>query len=369
MKKLNTRLIITLSIAIFSMFFGAGNTIYPIVLAIHTKAQFNWAFLGFILTAILGPLLGLIGGALFRGNSMSFFGRAGKYPGYILLASSLALLGPFAVLPRCVSVSFSSIQSIFPSCTLSLFALVFCSLAGLCLYKKKMLLAILGYVLSPALIICLGIIIFKGFSASEVIAPSSLKIGEAFSFGLTTGYETMDLIASIIFSAGIWSMVAESLSESSKDVLKGTLLTGGIACLLLGVIYFGLGHSAALHSESLLNLPRQQLMPMLSQLTLGSGSAILVNILVALACFTTVIGLTMTISNILFKEVTKGKVSYLTSVLGILLITVVMTNIGFERISTVIIKVMTLLYPLIVALTLINIGTQLILSKKQNKVL
>jgi LIVCS family branched-chain amino acid:cation transporter len=359
MKKLNTRLILTLSIAIFSMFFGAGNTIYPIALAIHAKSQFNWAFVGFITTAIIGPLLGLIGGALFKGKPLFFFGKAGKYPGGLLLWASLALLGPFAVLPRCISVSFASMRTLFPNLSLAFFTLLFCLLAALCLFKRRMLLAILGYVLSPALIFCLGLIIFKGMGVSQVIQPTSLTPVSAVSFGLVTGYQTMDLIASIIFSAGIWSMVSESLSSSSKDVLKGTLITGAIACFLLALIYYGLGHCAAIHAEALQGLSKQQLMPTLAKLTLGGGSAALVNILIALACFTTVIGLIMTISNILSNDITHGKWSYLHSVIGMLILTLIMTSIGFETISTIIIQVMTYLYPLIIVLTLVNIGTVL----------
>lgn len=360
MKKLNTRLTLTLSIAIFSMFFGAGNTIYPIALAIHAKSQFNWAFVGFIATAIIGPLLGLIGGALFKGKPLIFFGQAGKYPGALLLWASLALLGPFAVLPRCISVSFASMKTLFPNLSLAFFTLIFCLLAALCLFKRRMVLAILGYVLSPALIFCLGLIIFKGIGVSQIIPPTLLTPMKALSFGLGTGYQTMDLIASIIFSAGIWSMVSDSLSSSSKDVLKGTLITGAIACFILALIYYGLGYCAANYSKELEGLSKQQLMPTLAQLTLGKGSAAIVNILISLACFTTVIGLIMTMSNILSTDITKGKWSYRHSAIGMLILTLIMTSIGFETISTIIIQVMTYLYPLIIALTLANIGTVLL---------
>ncbi len=367
MKKINLRLTLTLSIAIFSMFFGAGNTIYPIALAIETKTQFGWSFLGFCLTAILGPLLGLLAGALSKGNALNFFGLAGKYPGYLLLGASLALLGPFAVLPRCVNVSFAAIQSILPSCSLWVFAFLFCCLAIVCCFKQKMLLPILGYILSPTLIACLLFIIYKGFASSENIAISDWGIGGAFSFGLLTGYETMDLIASIIFSAGIWSMVSEAISSDSKTVLKTTLITGIISCMLLGLIYFGIGHAAALHSQSLTGLPKQELMPRLALLTLGPNLAIVANIAIALACFTTVIGLTMTLSNIISKEIFKGRISYLSIVLGLLLTTLVMSGIGFETISLLIIKVLVILYPLIIALTIANIAFRLVQGSKQFK--
>lgn len=364
MKPSYIRQLTPIIIAIFSMFFGAGNTIYPILLAVNAKNQFGWSFFGFLLTAITGPLLGLIGGALFRGRPVDFFMKAGKWPGIILLGASLALLGPFAVLPRCIAVAYAAMQSIIPMGSLLIFAFLFCFVSFLCTYKKKVLLPALGYFLSPTLLACLFLIIYKGWSASHLMTTGKMESLSAFSMGLSTGYDTMDLIASIIFSAGIWSMVGQLYPKDTKKVLKTTLIAGLGACLMLALIYFGLSHAAAIYSQQLSEVPKQELMSQLALLTLGPKVGVAANIAVALACLTTVIGLVMTLSSIISKEILPQKISYKTSVVTILILSVLMTNIGFETISVLIHSVVQICYPLIILLTLYNIGSKLLPSKE-----
>lgn len=359
MNKSFFRLILPLSVAIFSMFFGAGNTIYPILLAVKAKSHFGWSFFGLILTAILGPLIGLIGGALFKGKSIDFFSRAGKWPGIILITASLSLLGPFAVLPRCVSVAYSAVQAVIPNMSLWFFVTLFCLITWFCSYKKKVLLSALGYILSPALIACLLMMIYKGWNAPNIIQQSSLTSLGAFFEGLSTGYDTMDLIASIIFSAGIWGMVSQLFPKNPEKILKTTLISGSLACLMLALIYLGLSQAAAVYADQLIGLPRQELMTRLAFITLGPKLGMVANAAVALACLTTVIGLTMTISDIISKEIMPKKISYKTSVMSILIVTAFMTHIGFETISVVIHSVVQICYPIIIVLTIYNITYKL----------
>ncbi len=52
-------------IAIFSMFFGSGNVVFPLLLGKMTGEQIPWALLGLTITAVGAPLLGLLGSVLF----------------------------------------------------------------------------------------------------------------------------------------------------------------------------------------------------------------------------------------------------------------------------------------------------------------
>ena len=365
-KKLNYDLI-PLTIAIFSMFFGAGNTIFPLLIGVKTTANFRWAFFGLVLTAIGGPLLGLVTATLFRGHSKEFFARFGKIMGFSLMAVSLALLGPFAVLPRCTAVAYAAAQPIFPFLSLAVFACLFAAIALFCCYKESLLFTILGYVLSPVLIGCLLFILYQGLLSDKVLAASSFSQIEAFKTGLFTGYDTMDLIASIFFSAGIWNMVVIRYPAHPRKALAMTLKSGILGCLLLGAIYFGLGYTAALYGADLIGTPPQELISRLAMLTLGPKLGLIANVAVALACLTTVISLTMTISDILAKELFPKWISYKKSCFFILVITAAMTNIGFEVIMSMIHSVVYFCYPIIILLTLVNIFYKIRLMKKKNK--
>ncbi|MEM7175638.1 MAG: branched-chain amino acid transport system II carrier protein [Chlamydiota bacterium] len=364
-KKLNYELI-PLTIAIFSMFFGAGNTIFPLIIGVQTTANFGWAFIGLALTAVGGPLLGLVTATLFCGHSKDFFSRFGKIIGFVLMTVSLALLGPFAVLPRCTAVAYAATQPIFPFLSLAVFAILFGVIALFCCYKESFLFTILGYILSPLLIACLLFILYQGLLSDKMLAVASFSQGKAFTLGLFTGYDTMDLIASIFFSAGIWNMVVIRYPNQPKKALKMTLKAGILGCILLGAIYFGLGYTAALYSSDLINTPPQELISHLAMVTLGPKLSLIANAAVALACLTTVISLTMTISDILSKELFPRWISYKKSCFFILVITAAMTNIGFNVIMNIIHSVVSICYPIIILLTFINIFYKIRLIRRKN---
>ena len=357
--------IIPLTVAIFSMFFGAGNTIFPLIIGVKTGEHFGWAFFGLALTAVGGPLLGLVTATLFRGHSKDFFARFGKVIGFLLMSVSLALLGPFAVLPRCTAVAYAATQPIFPFLSLFVFAVLLAILALICCYRESLLFTILGYILSPLLILCLLLILYQGLSSGQPLPEATMSQADAFSLGVFTGYDTMDLIASIFFSAGIWNMIAIRYPGRPKKALTMTLKAGILGCILLGAIYFGLGYTAAIYGAALENIPPQELISRLAMLTLGPKLGLVANAAVALACLTTIISLTMTISDILAKELFPKWISYKKSCFLILLITAAMTNIGFDRIMNIIHSVVYICYPIIILLTLVNIFYKIRLALKE----
>ena len=349
--------ILSMAIAIFSMFFGAGNAIFPLILGMQAGSHFGWAFSGLLLTGIGGPLLGLLGGTLYRGHCTKFFGRAGKYGGGILIALTLAMLGPFAVLPRCITVAHAAIEPIIPHFALWMFAPIFCILALLLCFKRKFLLPILGYVLSPLLIGCLLLIIGQSFfmpAAPAVI--HGMTSAQAFTTGISTGYDTMDLIASIYFSAGIWTMIEiHSKDKSAKYILSTTLKAGVLGCFFLALIYFGLTHAAAVYAPYLVEVPPAMLMTHLSMTALGPTLGLVANAAIALACLTTVISLVMTIAQIVSHQILKGKVSYRSILIVQLFIAALMAPIGFDGLMTLIHYPIAFAYPVIIVLTVFNI--------------
>ena len=418
MTQLFNKTILSMAIAIFSMFFGAGNAVFPLLLGLKTQGNFSFAFLGLLLTGIGGPLLGLLGATLFHGRFLPFFEealnnsfiksprnfsekshffnsitlkgrlvskstiscknsawisnkaivlnflkRARRIPGYLLIGVTLALLGPLAVLPRCVTVAYAAINPLFSS-PLWLFALLFCAIALFCCWRRRFLVPVLGYILSPLLIGCLLLIIYQGLSSDIPLSPSSLSNWSAFRQGVTTGYDTMDLIASIYFSAGIWTMIELQGRKKPQEVFKITLKAGLLGCLLLAAIYLGLTHAAARFSPFLQETSPEQLMPHLAHLTLGPTLGLVANLAIALACLTTVISLTMTIGDIVTKELLPNRLSYRPIVILILLITTVMANFGFNAIMKLLHPLVSICYPLIIALTVVNIFHKLSLKSQ-----
>src|ERR1700730_16757905 len=95
-------------LAMFSMFFGAGNIVFPLALGQIAQDKNFYAILGMLITAVGVPFLGLIAMTLFDGDYKRFFGRIGKVPGFIVAACIMGLIGPFGAIPRCIALSYST---------------------------------------------------------------------------------------------------------------------------------------------------------------------------------------------------------------------------------------------------------------------
>jgi branched-chain amino acid:cation transporter, LIVCS family len=345
------RTILSTGVAIFSMFFGAGNAVFPLLLGKTAGDKIPFALIGLLITAIGGPLLGMLGTVLFQGKSKLYFTRIGHYPGLFLMLITLCLLGPFAVMPRCITVAYAGMKPVLPEISLMAFSILFAIISLFCCINKNRVIPILGYVLSPLLLVCLILIIIKGKLTGSAYPGVDLSNKEALFAGLSSGYDTMDLIASLFFSATIWNML--QTRNPDQPLFKTAMLSGCVGGILLAVIYVGLCHVSAIHQEKLIHAPPEELITTLASFTLGPVLGLTANLAIALACLTTVIGLATTIADVLAKEFFNGREALL--LLLLLGITAALSTLGFEKIMHVIHPMVALFYPAIIVLTLCNI--------------
>ena len=113
MKKIAFGNSLAVGMAIFSMFFGAGNITFPIFIGTVAKDLSSFAIAGFVLTAVLIPFFGLIVMSRFEGDYWSFFKRLGVIPAWCIVGVIMLLVGPFGALPRCVVIAHSTLFSVF----------------------------------------------------------------------------------------------------------------------------------------------------------------------------------------------------------------------------------------------------------------
>ncbi len=261
-------------LAIFSMFFGAGNVVFPLIMGRDSGHMIWIGILGLMLTAVLGPLLGLYATILQEGEAGKFFFKIGKFPGTALMIIGLVMLGPFAIMPRCFTVAYGAITPYFPQLSLLAFTLISGCILLACIYRREQVLAILGYVLSPALVICLLIIIYQGLTT---VGETDPRLGttavEAFKLGFDGGYYTLDLMCSIFYCAATWALLNYQKEAAEKEgreysVFLTCFWASIISVVLLALIYVGLAFSAANHNISLMNVPREQILIRLSFLIL-----------------------------------------------------------------------------------------------------
>ncbi|MBS0288474.1 MAG: branched-chain amino acid transport system II carrier protein [Proteobacteria bacterium] len=353
-------------IAIFSMFFGSGNVVFPLLLGQMAGEQLPWALIGLIITAVGAPLLGLLGSVLFEGDCKQFFYRIGAIPGYLAVLLILLLLGPIGVMPRCFIVAYGATVPYIPGLSLPVFSMIAGLITLILIARRNFILPILGFVLSPMLILTLIVIIVV-----SIFTPGALPIthhgpGVAMLEGLAVGYDTMDLLASIFFSVSIWMLLKEKLNITKESEVKNKVVpTYVIASLigggLLGVIYIGLCYSAALHHQAIAGAVPEQVLAVLAQHLLGSKLALIANIGIALACITTVMSLAVAVVDVIHVEImntslgAKIPYSYGWMMFITIALTALFSTIGFTAIMAFLHPIMEICYPAIIVLTICNI--------------
>lgn len=342
-------------LAIFAMFFGAGNIIFPLALGQIALDKTPWGLFGFLLTAVAMPFIGLLTMFRYQGKIRLFFSRFGKIPGLVVATLVISLLGPFGAAPRCIALMHSTLSLSFPDLPLILFSISACGLIFLFSFRENRLIKLLGYVLSPLMVALLVLIIIKGFiwAPEAILISTNLSNTSHFWKGLTEGYNTMDLLAAFFFAP----IVISSLGHSGKDknLNHFVLIASIIGASLLALVYIGFCYLAYLYSPQLVGVPNDQLLGAIAIKILGPYAGIVVGLTVAFACLTTAIALVAAFSSFVEKEILKEKIGYIPILILSLLITFAVTTLEFQGIARLLNPVLEICYPALILLTFYNL--------------
>lgn len=350
-------------LAMFSMFFGAGNVVFPLALGQVAQSQNFFVILGLLITAVGVPFLGLMSMTLFDGNYKHFFERVGKTPGFLVTLLLMLLVGPFGAIPRCIALSFSTIKHYVPFLSLPLFSFLSCVLIYLLSFRKSSLLDILGYFLTPILLGSLFLIVILGFFDATEAPISSHSPSWVFLTGLKEGYKTMDLIGAFFFSSVVLICLKKDLPSSEehnhKKLIFLTLKAGIIGMGLLCLTYIGFSYVSSYNSALLESVPKDELLGVLANHLMGSYGGIVTSIAVALACLTTAIALSVVFAEFLNTTLCKEKVGYQTSLLITLAISCLISTMNFMGIDAFLSPILNICYPALIILSLLNMAHKL----------
>lgn len=353
--------VIVAGLALFSMFFGAGDLIWPLILG-GTAGDHNlFAMLGLLITGVSLPLLGLIAMMLFKGDYHTFFGRIGRAPAIILIFVVQMILGPIGSIPRLLTLSFATLKP-YLSEDLSFIGfslLVSVLILGFTLKPQKII-SVLGLILTPALLVSLFAILFLGFMHHPDAQVVALSGSEAFSSGLKVGYNTLDLIASFIFAPLVLSHftagVSMDNSQSRKEVFKKMLKSSLFAAGLLSIMYVGLTFVSSYYTPLLESghKPEERL-SLIAFYLLGPHGAFFACVAVSLACLTTAIPLVSIFANYLKEDLMRGYTGSFIPLVITLAISVLIANLGFMGIANMLSPVLQILCPGLIVLSVLNI--------------
>lgn len=351
--------IIGTGLAMFSMFFGAGNVVFPLALGQFAKDNNLFAILGLLITAVGVPFTGLIAMTLFHGNHRHFFSRMGNGPGYLITAIIMALIGPFGAIPRCIALSYSTASAYLHGISLEIFSGISCLLIFVLTVKRNAIIDILGYLLTPFLLGSLAIIIIKGLYDSPEAPVSAHYPSAVFLEGLKQGYQTMDLLGAFFFSAVVLVGLKKDLPSNElsniSTLLKLTLRASVIGAILLSIVYIGFSYLASSHSEHLVNAKADDLISMIAIRVLGNYGGLIVSIAVALACLTTAIALCSVFAEYLHEDITQYKVKYECCLIITLLIAYFISTLNFNQIIALLAPILQVCYPALIVLSICNL--------------
>lgn len=358
MKKLG--LVVSTGFALFSMFFGSGNLVFPITVGQESGGHYLLAALGILLTGVVVPFLGVLGMMLYQGDIYSFFSSFGKKGTFVFSFLALALMGPFGVLARCLTVAHGALLLLFPNASLPLSSFIMCVLIYFLTVNKNKIVSLLGTILTPFLLISIAMIAF--FSLQQVEMPVATQIGgwSAFTNGFFQGYQTMDLLAAFFFSQFVikhlYQKAAQSTQESSplNTFFKASLVGAGI----LSSVYLVLVVMGWMYSPLLFQQRPQEMLGLIAMESLGSMAAPCLCVAVIFACMTTAIVLTSLFADFLRKEVSKDKIHHSVALLITLGIGFLVSTLEFSGIAKFLGPVLETVYPALIVLTVFNIASK-----------
>ena len=293
----STSAIIVTALALFSMFFGAGNLIFPPMLAVQAGDNFWPALIGFLLTASLLPVLAVIAIALSGSNLRDLAQRAGTAFGVVFPVLAYLSIGAFYALPRTGAVSFeTAITPLFGFDSLvasGIFNVVFFGIALALSWNPTTIMEKLGKFLTPALVILLVIMIsVSAFRwSAEPATPQEPYDNGPLTSGLLEGYLTMDSIAALAFSIVVISTLRGRGFKEGAPLVSGTIYAGVGAGAMLALVYVGLGVIGRVMPGASNFDNGAGLLAEASNLTMGGAGQAVFSAIVLLACLTTAVGL------------------------------------------------------------------------------
>tara|TARA_B100001248_G_scaffold217689_1_gene172892 strand:+ start:18564 stop:19727 length:1164 start_codon:yes stop_codon:yes gene_type:complete len=351
------RNVLVAGFAMFAMFFGSGNLVFPLYAGTQTLHQYPFAIMGLLLTAVVVPFLGLMGMVMFDGDHKEYFASLGPKVSFLLILIILSLLGPFGVVPRCITVAYGGVQLLFPNLSLDLFGLIFCLFVAKIIWLHDRIVSIIGSILTPLLLLGIVLIIAAGFWQDCTPLDQEVPEHAAFLLGFRQGYHTMDLLAAFFFSITTVEYMKKQLKGAGgkRAILRQSLLASFIGAGLLGLVYVCFIALGAQYASELVNAQPEQYLTLIAMQTLGGIAKPVVSITIGLACLTTAAILTTLFGEFFSEEVTNGKLKRTPALLLSIFTAFLISRIGFASISVWLQEILEVVYPALIALAIANL--------------
>ena len=352
---MNKKIIAVTSFALFSLFFGAGNLILPPQLGFKSGNLWWLVALGFCLSAVLVPILGIMAHAKLQGTMYDFGKKVSPTFSliycYVVYAISIALPSP-----RTASVTHEmAVQPLWDSSSLAT-SLIYFVLVYVFVINRSKILDVVGKFLTPGILIILLLIVATAFFSLDFNFGAS-EFKSPFSHGILEGYQTFDAIGAVVVGGVIIISINLKEKSASYETKKNVIGKAGLwAGLGLFTVYAGLILTGALFSDSFeSDISRTAILTGISLKTLGNNATVLLSILVSLACFTTAVGIVTGTADFIKGRFNDSQLAYrITALVGCIL-GVLVGQFNVAYIIAVALPALMFIYPITIVLILLNV--------------
>ena len=363
-KRLTIKQKLLVACTLFGMFFGAGNLIFPVHLGQLAGRNVIPAMVGFIITAVGIPILGVAAiGNTHSDGLQALASKVGRRYGYVFTCLLYLTIGPFFAIPRCATTSFTT--GIAPmlgegtpeALVLLIFSLVFFAIVLALSLRPAGITVWIGKIINPIFLVFLAILVITALlspstAVSAVEPAASYETGALFS-GFIEGYGTMDAIAGLAFGIVvidiIRSMGVEKDAAVARDVLTSGILTGILMALIyIATIYMGAQSRGLFETSENGGIALAQI----AGHYLGGAGSIVLAVTITFACLKTSIGLVTSCADAFSRMFPNGP-GYKAWAIGFTVFSFCVSNFGLSRIIDYSLPVLMFLYPLAITLILL----------------
>lgn len=349
---------------LFGMFFGAGNLIFPVHLGQLAGQNLIPAIIGFVITAVGIPILGVAAIGNTHSDGLQDLARkVGNGYSYFFTCILYLTIGPFFAIPRCATTSFTT--GIFPmlegkvkeSYALLAFSFVFFALVLLFSLKPGKITVWIGEIINPLFLVFLAILVISAMihPGADVftVKPDTAYEGKAFFSSLIEGYGTMDAIAGLAFGIIVVNIIRDKGVEGDSNVARNVLKSGVFAGLLMAFIYI-LTIIIGAQSRGLFEISENGgiALAQIAEHYLGKFGTIVLAATITFACLKTSIGLVTSCSEAFVKMFPKA-LSYKAWAVIFSVFSFVVSNVGLSAIIGYSVPVLMFIYPLAITLIIL----------------
>ncbi|WP_428911194.1 branched-chain amino acid transport system II carrier protein [Niallia sp. Krafla_26] len=367
-KKMSTGEMVAIGLMLFALFFGAGNLIFPPALGQASGTNFWPAIIGFLLTGVGLPLLGVLAIGLSGHNHLQ--SMANKINPVFSLVFTVILylsIGPFFAIPRTATVSYEiAVGGLFPNVSggfnvaLLIYSIVFFGVVGWLSLNPSKIVDRVGKLMTPVLLLLLAILLISTFVSplDEPLAPIANYVDNAFFKGFQEGYLTMDTLASLVFGIIVINAIKAKGITDKKAIASITVKSSLIAAACLGIIYLGLGYlgsTTSFAAGEANNGPA--LLTFAADSHFGIYGNIILGFAIVVACLTTAIGLITSCAS--YFQSIFPRFTYKQLAIGFTIFSAAVANIGLSQLITISVPVLVAIYPIAIVLIFLTFAEPL----------